>query len=67
MYSSKSVGRVEVGIRSFLQGGNIPASGRDRVILFVGILLVLEEDGTRVLYDDCRINCSLIVFKGGKL
>ena len=67
MYSPKSIRMVKVGIRSFLWRGDIPASDRDYVMLFIAVLLVLEGDSTIVLYNDCRINCYLIVFKGRKL
>ena len=67
MYSPKSIRRVEVGTWSFLWGGNILASDQDCIMLFEGIVLFLDEDSIRVLYDDCRINCCFIVFKGGKL
>ena len=67
MYSSKSIGRVEIGTRSFLRGGDIPLRDRDCVMLFVGIVLVLDKDSTRVLYVNCRINCYFIVFNSGKL
>ena len=36
-------------------------------MVFEVVVLFLDEDGIRVLYNDCRINCCVIVFKGGKL